>query len=302
MKKSTIGIISLITGALILGAVCITVPALNNWFKDQGDSLSQRFDKDKSDSTIPEESEIESFKIVGTTSGYLAYGEDSLTYSGSWNDNFCLSDRYNTLSTDYSFKTHVVNNIDKTESDDVWIAFCVYYEKDYHSLFGLRFNSSYNVTAPVNGSIATCLGDYTSFSYDYQLATLPDALFSNSTGFNDVWTDGTNWLNSDGEGFNLRENSYITIEKGFDLTLNVKRQTYKDRLVDVMQLKIDAFALDGVTPATYYSPLIASDAFTNPKGNGESKFVNVKPQIGFMNSGGGKVTFSNISFIDNTAK
>ncbi len=49
MKKSTVGFISLIFGALILGTVCVTVPAVNKWFGEQGDKIQQQLGNGKPD-------------------------------------------------------------------------------------------------------------------------------------------------------------------------------------------------------------------------------------------------------------
>ncbi len=89
MKKSTIGIISLITGALILGAVCITVPAVNNWFKDQGDSLSQQLDG--SSSTIEPEHTDSSTSSSSEKKGYTSKHTLNFFYAEYRNDNSAYS-------------------------------------------------------------------------------------------------------------------------------------------------------------------------------------------------------------------
>ncbi len=104
MKKSTVGIISLIAGALILGAVCVTVPAVNNWFSEQGDKISQQFDK--SDSTQPETKKY----VVSDLPSWIK-SDDSVVFAWAGSDDSNYSWYQTTFSSDTSVSFFAPSNI-----------------------------------------------------------------------------------------------------------------------------------------------------------------------------------------------
>ncbi len=226
----------------------------------------------------------------------------TITTDGSWDSSFATTNQFDTLTTSYYLKAHVYNADSPGDYADGIAGFNIYFDNENTFNFYVKWMS-----ASCTGSIAeACFLSHVNNKTRkaYQSAQLPNGSFiTRSTDFTDVWTDFGGWTTGNdrnsGTGLNMRtEGSTILLNKGFDLTLYVDRTTYKNRLVDVMQIQVDAFAGDGVTPQTFFTPKYAVDAFTAPIGV-ESKFAYIKPQIGFWTYNVGKVTYSNIQFGSN---
>ncbi len=235
-----------------------------------------------------------------TTTFKINETDESITTNGSWENHFVSTNQFDTTTGSYYLKTHVYGALE--DYSDGLVGFNVYY--DYANFLNFYLHWTTDAAVGVRGSIAEAVflthvnGEH---NQAYASAKLPDGEFELRTTFTDCWTDFGGWMiGTDRDNCvqkNLRtEGSTILVNKGFDMTVYVDRTTYKDRLVDVMQMRVDAFAKDGVTPVSYFTPKYAVDAFTCPKGEGESSFAQIKPQIGFWNNAMGDVTYSSIEF------
>ena len=226
----------------------------------------------------------------------------TITTDGSWDSSYASTNQFDTLATSYYLKAHVYNADSPGDYADGIVGFNIYFDNENTFNFYIKWMS-----ASCTGSIAeACFLSHVNNKTKkaYASAVLPNGSFiTRSSDFTDVWTDYGGWTTGNdrnsGTGLNMRtEGSTILLNKGFDLTLYIDRATYKNRLVDIMQIQVDAFAGDGVTPQTFYTPKYAVDAFTAPKGKA-SKFAYIKPQIGFWTYNVGNVTYSNIEFGSN---
>ncbi len=83
------------------------------------------------------------------------------------------------------------------------------------------------------------------------------------------------------------------------MTMNVKRSTYKDRLVDLIWFQVDGYNSDATAKLSVKTNTYAIDAMTNPLGKGKTVYVDRKPMIGFQQYNS-SATFSNIEFKDNS--
>ena len=227
------------------------------------------------------------FNIRNGNAGSITQIENGFKYKGAWDSNFAVTDQFDTRAGNYSLKAHV-SSTDWVISNEMYTGFNVYYNSDNYITFYLKWNNgecSQSITEAVflNKTNGVTHNDGPNA---YQTAILPNGDFTTaSNGFTDVWSDGVNWKDTNGNGINLRTSSTILVNKGFDMTLHVNRTTYKERLVDVMQIQIDGYDYAGTNALTVFTPEIAVDAATNPHGNGVIATADKKPQIGFMQSG-----------------
>lgn len=288
----------------------------DNIVKAEGDITSQK-------TYNVTEADVSLFGVkLKTVSKTLTIDEENKTITNSKRAGFhaCYvsTSQFDTTASSYYLKTHVENLNYKMYGDD-WLGFNIYYDNINFFNFSLKWGSQTTGTiseavfyAKINGE------EFRHFNY----AKLPNGVFQlsynasyPSSPFTDVWCDFGGWFTGDnrdsGTGINMFHNykggvsdtdnssgSTILPNKGFDMTLYVDRTTYKDRLVDVMQIQVDGFGNDEVTPMTFFTPKFAIDAFTAPKGV-ESEFAYIKPSIGFWNYNVGNVTYSNIEFGSN---
>ena len=238
------------------------------------------------------------FKIRGGNTGSVAANSDNtgIVYTGGWDSNFAVTDQFDTRAGNYSLKTHVYKS-DWAISDDMGTGFTIYYNDTNFITFYLKWNNSECATSITEGTWLNHING--AYENAYQSAILPNGAFETRGNFTSVWSDGQWTKTLDGESINLRTESIILINKGFDMTLHVERSTYLDRLVDIIYVQIDALALDGTTPLTAYSPRYAVDAMTAPLGV-KSNMADRKPQIGFMQFNMSNITYSNIVFTDKT--
>ncbi|MCR4561843.1 MAG: hypothetical protein K5694_01360 [Bacilli bacterium] len=253
------------------------------------------------ESYVIEETDVSKFKTLLKTSDdshlYIDEEKHTLTANGGWDSCFSGTNQFDTLSSSYYLKAHCYNE-NQGDSEDGIVGFNIYYDNITNLNFYLHWMSGNWM-----GSIAEAvfLGHVNGVAdQGYSSAILPDGDYITRSVFTDVWTDFGGWTYGEdrhnGIPLNLRiAGSVIMLNKGFDMTLYVDRTIYKDRLVDVMQIQVDAFMGDGVTPRSYYTPKYAVDAFTCPLGV-ESKFAHIKPQIGFWNNNVGDITYSEIEF------
>ncbi len=245
--------------------------------------------------------DLSQFKALATTSNSsFKVEEETLKVVGDWDSGFAGTNQFDTLSSSYYLKTHCYN-AEQGDVDDGVVGFNIYYDNSTNLNFYLHW-----LKGNWEGSIAESvfLAHVDGKDRDiYQYAKLPDGDFEDNSGpFLDCWTDFGGWTTGpdrdSGKTVNMRTSgSTILLNKGFDMTLYVDRTTYKGRLVDIFQIQVDAFALDGITPKTFFTPKFAFDIFTCPKGvESEAKYAHIKPQIGFWNFNVGEVTYSNIEF------
>ncbi|MCR4561849.1 MAG: hypothetical protein K5694_01390 [Bacilli bacterium] len=240
--------------------------------------------------------DYDSFRLMGTSGSFTPDSANKkITYSGSWADNYLVTDQFDTRAGDYSFKTHVSRS-DWTAptSGDNGIGFVLYVNNDNYVDFFLKW------TNVCSNSIAEAVFKVRSRGEDgnYASALLPSGAYAGRGEYVDVWSDGSNWGTSvDGANINLRTGSTITPALGFDMTLHVNRVTYADRLADVIYLQIDGYALDGTTPLTVYSPRYAVDCLTNPEGE-DSAIAERKYQLGFNGYSNDSTELSDIVFTD----
>ena len=226
--------------------------------------------------------------------------KQTLTTNGAWDSGFASTNQFDTLASSYYLKAHCYN-ASQGDSLDGNVGFNFYYDNINTLNFYLHWSST-----SFSGSIAEAVflahidgAD----SNAYESAILPNGVFQLRSTFTDCWTDYGGWTTGNdrdsGKTTNMRTSgSTVMLNKGFDMTLYVDRAIYRNRLVDIMQIQVDAYAGDGVTPKTFFTPKYAVDAFTAPKGN-ESRFAYIKPQIGFWVYNMGNVTFSDIEFGSN---
>ena len=242
--------------------------------------------------------DYKAFKIRGGSTGSIAAADNSLTYAGTWNGNFAVTDQFDTRSGNYSLKTHVYN-ANWTISTDSGTGFCIYYNDTNYISFFLKWCSTNTSNSFAEGIMLNNVGTNLRA---YQCAISPSGEFTTPTSdLVEAWGDAAWTVNE--SVTNLFNSSNILVNKGFDMTLHVERSVYKNRAVDLIQLQVDGFASDGTTPLTAYSPKYAVDAFTNPSGNGTSALIDRKPQIGFQNWNMVNTVYSNIVFTDkNTEK
>lgn len=225
---------------------------------------------------------------------------EAITTSGAWESHFVSTNQFDTTTGSYYLKTHVHGTME--DYSDGLVGFNVYYDNINFLNFYLHWTT--DEVAGLKGSVAEAVFlVHVDGKYDqaYESAVLPDGDFELRSTFTDCWTDFGGWMVGTGRDNCVEKNlralgSTILVTKGFDMTVYVDRTTYEDRLVDVIQMRVDAFAGDGVTPTSYFTPKYAVDAFTCPKGNGESSLAQIKPQIGFWNNAMGEVTYSSIEF------
>ncbi|OQC11183.1 MAG: hypothetical protein BWX74_00303 [Tenericutes bacterium ADurb.Bin087] len=226
----------------------------------------------------------------------------TMTTNGAWDSAFLSTNQFDTGASSYSFKTHVTST--EGNVNDGGIGFNLYFNNDNYVTFYLCWKQGMVMDTIAEGVYLCHVNGQWNQVWEY--AKYPIGPYITASTFTDIWSDYGGW----GKGpdrfnitsMNLRGNSHIIATTGFDMTLYVDRVIYNDRLVDVMQYQIDAFEVDGFTPATYYSPRYAIDALTNPKGAGERIYAHLKPKIGFFNNAIGNVTYSNIVFKHNNVK
>ena len=245
--------------------------------------------------------DYEAFDSRAGSNGSITADADtnSITYTGGWDSNFAVTDQFNTRAGNYSLKTHVYNADWAISGSDSGTGFAIYYNDNNFITFYLKWNSGTTAQSIVEG---VWLNHVNGGWVDvYQSAELPNGAFTTRGNFTDVWSDGMWTTTLGGSSINLRNDSTILINKGFDMTMHVERSTYLERTVDIIYVQIDAFAADGTTPLTAYTPRYAIDAFTNPFGNGVSSLINRKPQIGFMNFNMTDIVYSDIVFTDKTS-
>ena len=220
----------------------------------------------------------------------------TVSTAGGWEAGFLSTNQFDTTTGSYYLKTHVSGTIG--DSSDATSGFNIYFNNDNFLNFYLHWMSS-----SWTGSIAEAVflvhvdGQWKNA---YESAVLPNGVFQLRGNFTDCWTDFGGWTVGDdrdsGVSTNLRtDGSTILLNKGFDMTLYVDRTTYRERLVDVMQIRVDAYGDDGTTPKSFFTPKYAVDAFTCPKGV-DSPYAQMKPLIGFWNYNAGEVTYSKIEF------
>lgn len=229
--------------------------------------------------------------------GVLVNNADSLDYTGVWDSSFAVSDQFDTLAKSYSLKA-TIRNASWTNGNNDWFGFAVYYDNTTYIKFSLKWNNDC-----ANSIAEAVIHNHVGGGWSgVDAISIDGAAWTNRDEWTDLWSDGM-WYDSTGlTKVNLRTSSRILLSDGFDITLNVERKEHLGRLADVMRFKIDALAIDGVTPATYYSPTVALDSATNPKGAGESVYVGIKPQIGFFGNGVGTVHVSDVEFTVNAAQ
>ena len=256
--------------------------------------------------------DVNKFKLLGknpnlSSSIEIDENEETLKVVGSWDSAFAGTYQFDTTASSYYLKAHCYN-ANQGDSNDGIVGFNFYYNNITTFNIYLHWMS-----ANWTGSIAsmTVLAHNAGADRNiYEYTILPSGgydipRYSNGSASEwlDCWTDYGGWTTgtdrNNGAKTNMRTSgSTILLNKGFDMTLYVDRMTHNNRLVDVMQLQIDAYESDGVTPKTFFTPKYAFDMFTCPKGE-ESPFKNIKPHIGFWNYNVGEVTYSNIEFGSN---
>lgn len=238
------------------------------------------------------------FKIRNQQAGSsLVRGATYLQYQGAWDSSFAVTDQFNSTSTSYSLKASVKNDT-WTNSGDDWLGFNIYYDNTTYIGFYLKWNADC-ATSIAEGVMLNRVNGANNQVYDSAIGA---GAWTTRGDFTDLWSDGGGWSRTlNGANVNLRTSSRILLNEGFDMTLHVERKVHLGRLADYMYIQIDAFESDGTTPATFYSPSLAVDAVTNPKGGAESPWIAVKPQIGFFDHKVGVVTIENIVFKDKVA-
>ena len=236
---------------------------------------------------------LRGFDAAGTLTGTLTPATDSISYNGAWDSSFAVTDQFDTRAGNYSLKAHVYDS-SWTVSGDNGTGFSIYYNDINYITFVLKWTSTDTLADAFFLNHVNGLTDNV-----YASAVLPDGEFVTRGTFTSI----TGWSKEDGTSVTLSGNSTISISVGFDMTLYVERTTYKDRLVDIIYVQLDAFEADGTTPLTLYSPKYAIDAMSAPLGVTSSMSYR-KPQIGFMNYNmTNAVTYSNIVFTNkNTEK
>ena len=223
---------------------------------------------------------------MGTISGDLSSSTNSISYKGAWDSNFAVTDQFDTRAGNYSLKTHVEDST-WTSTSDMGTGFCIYYNDNNYITFVLKWTGSNTLTDAyflnrVNGLTENV----------YASALLPDGEFITRGTFTSI----TGWSKEDGSVVTLKDNSTIAVSVGFDMTLYVERTNYKDRVVDVIYIQLDAYEEDSTTPLTLYSPKYAIDAMSAPLGV-TSSILYRKPQIGFMNYNmDNAITYSDVEF------
>ena len=286
------------TKKLILGVtsfLCATVLGL-------GLATSLRAQKAplKAEALAAEAVDYSRFKLrcVNTSvPGVLVNNADSLDYTGVWDSSFAVSDQFDTLAKSYSLKA-AIKNASWTNGGNDWFGFAIYYDNETYIKFSLKWNADC-ANSFAEGVIHNHVGGGWN---GVDAISIDGAAWTDRAEWTDLWSDGM-WYDSTGlTKVNLRTSSRILLSDGFDITLNVERKEHLGRLADVMRFKIDALAIDGTTPATYYSPTVALDSATNPKGVAEGKYIGVKPQIGFFGNGVGTVHVSDVEFTVNAAQ
>jgi len=227
----------------------------------------------------------------------LTKSVNALEYKGVWDSSFAVTDQFNSTSTSYSLKASFKNTTWTNGGDD-WAGFNIYYDNTTYIGFYLKWNNDC-ATSIAEGVML----NHVNGAWDNVYASaIGNGAWTNRGTFTDLWSDGGGWSRTlNGANVNLRTDSKILLTLGFDVTLHVERKVHLGRLADYMYIQIDAFESNGTTPATFYSPSVAVDAVTNPKGAGESQWTAIKPQIGFFNNNVGIVTIDEIVFTDKVA-
>ncbi len=234
---------------------------------------------------------------------------NSLTYKKEGNaldTGFAVTDQFDTRAGNYSLKVSV--NADSTwatpkDSTELTTGFVIYYNDANFITFYLKWNKD-SINSIQEAAIWNRVA---SDGSNYNWALEPNGSFAgpNQWGFVDVFSDNSSvWFDENDKGVNLRTSSTILCDKGFDMTLNVERTTYKERVVDVLQIQIDALTNDGETKASFHTGKYAIDAMTNPKGSGASEYLDQKPQIGFTQTcmEDYTVKYSNIVFTNKSTE
>ena len=226
----------------------------------------------------------------------------TLTSHGAWDSSFVSTAKLESDATSYSIKAHVSGT--NSYSTDGGIGFNIYFNNENYFTFYMAFRNNEVAHSITEGVFLSHVNGQ--WDNVWQYAKYQVGGFITARTFTDIWSDYGGWgKGTDRDHFstsNLRGNSYIGPDKGFDMTMYVDRTTYNGRLVDVLQMQVDAFEMDGYTPATFYTPKYAVDAITNPKGAGERIYAHLKPKIGFWNNGMDDVVYSNIEFKHNKPK
>ncbi len=238
------------------------------------------------------------FRVWNGQGGYV-YGSSAtvLNYVDNlqWDNDFALTDEFNTLSNKYSLKTSVASDVwSFTSGTEQNLGFVIYYSSDTYLNFYLKWSTNtYNSFA--EGVWRNHVGGSTTGAYQY---SKNGGEFTTGNDFVDVWSDGA-WTSSlGGSSINLRNSSYFGLDEGFDMEMVVERTSFNSRLVDKIYFVVTGLTTDKSASLTAYSPIYYMDAATNPCGNGVNATAYRKPNIGFYSYNNGTVKFSNTVFTD----
>lgn len=228
----------------------------------------------------------------------------TITNGGCWDANFFTSSDVDTTGKKFSLKAHVQSNYVGT-LNDAWVGYALYFNNDNVVTFALQWGTQASQTingahfvGHVGGSAKTTDNFQTAnISQNGNFARLP------ANPFVDVWADFGGWMEgtSPESAFTTNmftNNSYVYLDKGFDMTLHVEKGEYRERECYILQYEIKAYQTVGSSfvDKTYFSPKVALDAFTYPYGN-ESPLRGLSPKLAFYNNNKcGDVVYSNFEF------
>lgn len=300
MKKNTIKFLSSFCFCAAIGILAVSVAQSNSIKATQADEVpvSNAIDADLNRFNIR-------YPVGGVGSQVVDNVNKKITYNGGWDSNFLVTDQFDTQSKDYSFSASVVNPTYSYASETAggtYFGLNLYIDTTTYISFYMKWYKNPSGQGIIYDNETMFEGIYLNHvggAWDqvYASAIVPENQDWTVRGtFTDLYGDNY-FVDEQGSKINLFTGSKITPNLGFDVTFHVERKMYKNRLADIIQMEIDAFAEDGVTPAKFLSLPFAVDAFTNALGANDSR-SQIKPQIGFATNTAGW-ELSNIQFANN---
>ena len=239
------------------------------------------------------------FDVVGSDPKKFEIDNNSrtITYDNTnFGSSFVSSSGFDTSSTLFSLSADIAGSAGY--QIDTQIGFGIQYDDSNYLIVYFAWDGTNQTIDGVHllitsNGVSSNVTQYARFPWDTSYLT-------QSNDFIDYWSDNGGFITDseipsgiDGNFDKFRQESRITISSGIRLGMTKIRLTYHSRLVDAYQLSVTATGLDDKVHS-WYSPSVCIDAFTNPKGEGASPFVDVDPRIGFYACNTGEITIKNI--------
>ncbi len=211
----------------------------------------------------------------------------TLVYKGAWDAQFLYADGIKTPTTqgeEISLGFHVAGEM--ADAADAALGFSIQNGAGYYINTYLKWCNAGTVGDFVFNSFHTSGTDFARDPWDE---------WGHTGEWCEAWSDFGGWVTDartptgddvTGNWNHFRSESAIFLSSGFDMTLFVKRTTYKEKVCDAIQIGMTAVGKDEATH-TWYTPTMCIAAFT------DETHVNAGSDICLWNNNTGDVTYSN---------